>query len=221
MDFRVIRILLLVFFAFVISKDLPNDIRWVVKSNEYKMICEQTYMFAWDKVHDEIHSNRSNLKLAVIMDLDETVLDNSDYQIDFLVKNNASYTPKSWDSWVLEERASLVPGAKDFILEIKKHNIQIIYISNRMESRLEETKNNMKKLDILFGNEIFLLRRDKADKKTIRRKAVYDNSNRIGSSGPYKIIAYFGDAMGDFPNSEKTDFGKNQFIFPNPMYGKW
>ena len=143
MDFRVIK-LFLVFFSFVISKDLPNDIRWVVKSNEYKMICEQTYMLAWERVHAEIHGNSSNVKLAVIMDLDETVLDNSGYQIDYLVKNNESYTPESWDRWVEEERASLVPGAKDFILELKKHDVQIIYISNRMESRLEETKNNLK-----------------------------------------------------------------------------
>ena len=220
MDFRVIK-LFLVFLSFVVSKDLPNDIRWVVKSNEYKMICEQTYMLAWERVHAEIHGNSSNVKLAVIMDLDETVLDNSGYQIDYLVKNNESYTPESWDRWVVEERASLVPGSKDFILELKKHDVQIIYISNRMESRLEETKNNMKQLDILFGNEIFLLRKDRADKKTIRRKAVFDNSNRIGASGPYQVIAYFGDAMGDFPDSDKTNFGKNQFIFPNPMYGKW
>ncbi len=221
MDFKLIRIFLLVFFSFIIAKNLPNDIKWVVKSDEYKMICEQTYMIAWDKLHSEIHSSELSYKLAVVMDLDETVLDNSDYQIDYLVKNKTSYTPDSWDQWVLEERARLVPGAKNFILELKKHDVQIIYISNRMEKRLEETKSNMKKLGILFGDEIFLLRKDRADKKTIRRQAVYDNSNRIGASGPYNVIAYLGDAMGDFPESEKIRFGKNQFIFPNPMYGKW
>jgi len=219
MDFKLIKILLL--FSLIGAQDLPNDIRWVVNSKEYSMTCEQTYTLAWDVLHTEIHNNKSIDKIAVIMDLDETVLDNSDYQIDYLVKNNESYTPESWDKWVVEERAKLVPGSKDFILELKKHNVQIIYISNRMDNRLQETKNNMKKLGILFGDEIFLLRKDRADKKTIRRKAVYDNSSRIESSGPYKVIAYFGDAMGDFPCLEKSRFGKNQFIFPNPMYGKW
>ena len=64
---------------------LPNDIRWVTNSNEYKILCEQIYKNAWDNLSQEL-KNASD-QSAIIMDLDETVLDNSDYQVGLTEKN--------------------------------------------------------------------------------------------------------------------------------------
>ena len=52
---------------------LPNDIRWVTNSNEYKILCEQTYKNAWDNMSDEL--KKASSQSAIIMDLDETVLE--------------------------------------------------------------------------------------------------------------------------------------------------
>ena len=199
------------------NRKLPNDIRWVVNSDEYKLLCEQTYNEAISTL-DDIIINTSNLEsAAIIIDLDETVLDNSQYQ----VKNfheGKSFNMKSWAKWVNQSEADLVPGVKRFIEFIRKKNIQIIFISNRMHKRLNATKKNLKKLNVFNKNDIYLLRLDKSDKKYIRRNEVVTGNNRMKKHGSFNIIMSVGDQMGDF-DLEKEDI-KN-IILPNPMYGKW
>ena len=154
------------------------------------------------------------------MDLDETVLDNSDYQVDLFDKNQ-TFNMDSWAKWVEKEEAKLVPGVQKYINHLRKNNIQIIFISNRMHARLKSTKNNMKKLGIFSEHDIYLLRKDKSDKKQIRRNEVFSTTGRMNEFNEFTVIQYLGDAMGDF-NSKKYDrFGVDQFILPNPMYGKW
>ena len=208
-------------FSFIFSQEIdeiPNDVKWVTKSKEYKTLCEQIYFNAWNSIKKEVNSSKEPV---IIMDLDETVLDNSKYQIE-LFKKSEKYHPKSWNKWVEKEEADLVPGAKKFILNFKKKkNAKIIFLSNRDNSTLISTINNMKKLGILFEDDIFLLKKNSKDSKIERRKEVFSGNNRMKKYGPKKIIAYFGDALGDFPEDEKYKFGVNNFIFPNPMYGKW
>ena len=198
---------------------LPNDVRWVVKSSEYKILSNQIYENAW--------ANLSNIfgladsKSCIVMDLDETVLDNSKYQID-LVHKGESYNPESWSEWVNLEMAELVPGAKDFIDKLRQTNVKIIFLSNRMHKNLDPTLSNMKKLDIVSSDDIFLLRLDKKDKKNIRRNEIIHGIDRLSKIGPLEILAYFGDAKHDFPDvDDYYAFGKNMYMFPNPMYGKW
>ena len=154
------------------------------------------------------------------MDLDETVLDNSDYQVE-LYNKNEQYNPDSWDEWVVKEDAKLVPGAYDYISFLRNHNIQIIFISNRMHKRLQETKNNMLELGVYSDNDIYLLRLDRADKKTIRRAEIFNSTGRMKGFKQFEIIQYLGDAIGDFEVDNLDRFGLDQFVFPNPMYGKW
>ena len=195
------------------STNLPNDVRWVVNSSEYEKLCRQIYSNAIYDISKIFIDGNS----AIIMDLDETVLDNSQYQIE-LHEKEESFTMKSWAKWVVRAEAKLVPGAKEFFDYIRKMNIQIIFISNRMNERLASTIRNMKKLGIYNKQDMYLLRLDKQDKKYIRRDEVYTGTGRMKFHGPKNIVAYFGDAMGDFP--EDQNLGK-QYIFPNPMYGKW
>ena len=216
---RLIVLILLLSVSGLYSNKLPNDIRWVVKSDEYSSLTEQIYNMAWVKIKKKIKKCKKE-NLAIIMDLDETVLDNSGYQL-YLTEQGEQYTPATWDEWVVKQQAKLVPGAYDFIKKVQSKNIQLIYISNRMDARVEETKNNMESLGVLSEDDIFLLRIDKADKKTVRREEVYSQTGRMEGKSSYKIIAYFGDAMGDFPTNKTSNFGNEYFIFPNPMYGKW
>ena len=200
------------------DQNLPNDVKWVTSSNEYIALCEQIYATAYRSLNDVFQQTK---KPVIIMDLDETVLDNSQYQVELSIKK-ATYNEATWNQWVNKESAELVPGAKDFILQYKKYkHARIIYISNRNHITLEATKNNMKQLGIYFEDDIFLLRKNKADTKVVRRKEVFNGTNRMSTYGPQKVLAYFGDAMGDFPIDSSYKFSINKFIFPNPMYGKW
>ena len=96
------------------------------------------------------------------MDLDETVLDNSDYQVG-LTEKNESYNPESWSVWVNLEEAKLVPGAKTFIDSVRTTETKLIFLSNRMAKNELPTMNNMIALDIYEEDDIFLLRIDKPD----------------------------------------------------------
>ncbi|MBI73097.1 MAG: hypothetical protein CMG61_06845 [Candidatus Marinimicrobia bacterium] len=208
--------LFILVFNFLLSEKLPNDIRWVVKSDEYEMICIQTYDLAKSRLK-EIYLESDDISgKAIIMDLDETILNNSQYQVE-ISRKGETFNMKSWAKWVNRSEASLVPGAKEFIDLARDIGIQLIFISNRMDKRLDSTKKNMKSLNIFSDDDIYLLRLDRKDKKTIRRNEVFKGENRMSEYGPFDVVMYFGDAMGDF---EEKDF-YNNFIFPNPMYGKW
>ena len=198
---------------------LPNDVRWVTNSSEYQLLCEQTYYNAWNNLSTTLKTADS--QTAIVMDLDETVLDNSKYQIG-LVKKNQSYNPESWSLWVNLKEAELVPGAKQFIDSVRTTNVRIIFLSNRMAKNELPTMENMKTLNIYETDDIFMLRIDKPDKKHIRRSEIINGTGRISEIGPLKVLAYFGDARHDFPDPDDYyKFGYNMFMFPNPMYGKW
>ncbi len=221
---KIIFFLISFYTTFIFAK-LPNDVRWVRESKEYVALCNQVYANAIDKLKDTISPNNYSLNIinnnyAVVMDLDETVLDNSVYQVE-LYNKNEKYNPDSWDEWVIKEDAKLVPGAYDYISFLRNHNIQIIFISNRMHKRLQETKNNMLELGVYSDNDIYLLRLDRSDKKTIRRAEIFNSTGRMKGFKQFEIIQYLGDAIGDFEVDNLDRFGLDQFVFPNPMYGKW
>ena len=202
----------------IASKKLPNDIRWVTESKEYASLCIQTYQLAQSVVLPKLKPDKPNL--AIVMDLDETVLDNSRYQVE-RAKLDLGFTQESWSEWVRRKEAGLVPGAKTFIDKTRAFSVRLVFISNRMDYNLDPTRKNLAKLGVLSPDDIFLLRRNKEDTKEKRREEVFTGKGRMSEVGPLEVVAYFGDAMGDFPSLAKEDFGETKFILPNPMYGKW
>ena len=163
---------------------------------------------------------KSSGNLAVVVDLDETVLNNSLYQVERW-KSGLSFTQDSWSDWVKREEAKLVSGAKDFLIAVRKKGVRVIFLSNRMNNNLKPTQGNLEALGVLDPSDLFLLRENKSDTKEIRRKEVLEGTGRMKEVGPLKVIGYVGDQMGDFPNDRIDDFGKINFLLPNPMYGKW
>lgn len=217
---------ILIFFLFLIAsvftvgeEKLPNDVRWVRQSEEYKVLCRQSFREASSAIFKTAMAKKGTGNLAVVVDLDETVLDNSLYQVERW-KSDLSFTQDSWSDWVNRKSAGLVPGAKMFLASVRKHGVRIIFLSNRMETNLEPTKRNLQALGVLAPKDLFLLRRDKADTKEIRRKEVFNGVGRMKQVGPLQVIGYVGDQMGDFPNDRSED-QKKYFLLPNPMYGKW
>ena len=200
------------------EKLLPNEIRWIRESKEYESLCRQIYTHAKEKIDGIAKDSDSNL--AVVIDLDETVLDNSQYQVE-RSRSGLRFTQESWSKWVQRREAGLVPGAKDFLKRARELGLKIVFLSNRMHSNLNPTKENLKALGVLDPSDIFLLRRNKADTKEIRRNEVLQGKGRLKGLGSLKVVAYLGDQMGDFPSGKNMEIGTNIFVFPNPMYGKW
>ena len=194
-------------------------LNWMTKSNEYKAVCLQTYANAWEKV--ETAAKTESDTWAIVMDLDETVLDNSGYQRYLEVKNEA-YSQESWEVWVLKEEASLVPGAKEFISKIRAlPRSRLIFISNRYARNTEPTRRNLQKLGVARDNDIYLLRANREDTKANRRKEVFSGTDRMKKHGAFKVLAWFGDAAHDVPDDPKLKWGTHKFMLPNPVYGNW
>lgn len=197
---------------------LPNDVRWVTQSSEYSSVCEQIYNSASLVLQNQFEGVD---RPVIVMDLDETVLNNVQYQVELFEKSE-TYNPTSWNAWVNKELATAVPGAKSFIIDFKeKYEGRIVFISNRDASTLKATRNNLDNLGLLFEDDVFLLRKDKRDTKIVRRNEVIEGIGRMQSYGPNSVLAYFGDQIIDFPNDTSFVFSLNKFIFPNPIYGKW
>ena len=197
---------------------LPNDVRWVTQSSEYSSVCEQIYNSASLVLQNQFEGVD---RPVIVMDLDETVLNNVQYQVELFEKSE-TYNPTSWNAWVNKELATAVPGAKSFIIDFKeKYEGRIVFISNRDASTLKATRNNLDNLGLLFEDDVFLLRKDKRDAKIVRRNEVIEGIGRMQSYGPNSVLAYFGDQIIDFPNDTSFVFSLNKFIFPNPIYGKW
>jgi len=202
------------------EEKLPNDIRWIRQSTEHRTLCEQLFRQATVAILRKVKTEKNSDNLAVVVDLDETVLDNSLYQVERW-KAGLSFTQDSWSEWVNREETGLVPGAKEFLKALRKKGVRVVFLSNRMNHNLEPTRENLRLLGVLDPDDLFLLRLDKNDLKEVRRKEVTDGTGRMKKIGPLNVIGYVGDQMGDFPSGQKKEFGKTNFLLPNPMYGKW
>jgi len=202
------------------EEKLPNDIRWIRQSTEHRTLCEQLFRQATVAIIRKVKTEKNSDNLAVVVDLDETVLDNSLYQVERW-KAGLSFTQDSWSEWVNREETGLVPGAKEFLKALRKKGVRVVFLSNRMNHNLEPTRENLRLLGVLDPDDLFLLRLDKNDLKEVRRKEVTDGTGRMKKIGPLNVIGYVGDQMGDFPSGQKKEFGKTNFLLPNPMYGKW
>lgn len=199
---------------------------FVQSAAEYKAQCHQAYNTASYRLIEKLEGY-SGSKPAVVLDLDETVLDNSLYA-GFQINNGLPYTPESWKSWTEKALATVVPGADDFLHLADSLNVTLLYVSNRRVNELEDTKKNMEALGLpQLADSNFYLREEESEKET-RRTQIADEG--------YDVLLYCGDQLGDFDrfwddaenedrnarvHDQKHKFGTDYIIVPNPIYGIW
>lgn len=219
---------------------------WVQTSAEYVACCLQTYQLAGDQIErDAARGAETQSKLApefrnrppcVVMDLDETVLDNGTYQT-FLYDSGKSHSTELFSEFVTKNHQSirLVPGAGDFIRKAESLGLTVIYITNRPEALREATIETLAQWGVNTdglkpADSVRLLMKRNDSNKTPRRNLVREQ---------YTIVALFGDQLTDFaeefayerdasPESLRAAvreyrrlWGKQWFILPNPVYGDW
>lgn len=199
---------------------------WFQKSAEMRAIYYQSYNLAKMIVDNKITTLAKNQKKAVILDIDETVLDNSPFEVNCIETGNG-YSKKTWNEWTQLSQAKALPGAVDFTNYAKGKGLDVFYISNRSEDELAVTMKNMKELNFpCVDSAHFLLKTTESGKK--QRRAIVAKD--------YKIILLIGDNLTDYSeiyekrnqnlafdivDKNKVDFGTKFIILPNPMYGEW
>lgn len=200
-------------------------VNWMQQSGEYQAIALQTFKFATSAFQQAalkgVHSP------AVIVDLDETMIDNSAYQA-WAAQQQVPFTDATWSQWTHAKQALAIPGAVDFARYIDSHGGTIFYVSNRAEQDRQVTADNLRTLGFPgVSAETLLLNTSSSNKQ-----ARFDS---IGARG-YQVVVYVGDNLNDFgqvtwhkdnvqrrefvaQNREK--FGTEFFVLPNPSYGDW
>ena len=210
-------------------------------SAEYKANTYQVYASAKKNIDQALedrswtalvnqNKNYEDLPPAIILDIDETVLDNSEHQVRS-IKNGTNY-PIGWKEWVSEESASALPGVKEFLTYAKAKGIKIFYVTNRTHDLEEYTRNNVKALGLPLDNDVdvLLMKNEKGwtSDKTSRRDLIKKD---------YRVIQIFGDQLDDFIPLKDTAssvnnrkelidqyadmWGEKWYMLINPMYGEW
>lgn len=171
-----------------------------------------------------------NLPPAIVLDIDETVLDNSPLQAR-LVKKGLDFDGLEWAEWVHEAQARPVEGAVEFVRQARARKVQVIYLSNRSRSQEPPTQRNLQKVGLLPqpSDDAVLSRFEKRtwrDDKSSRRRYVAQK---------YRILLLIGDDFNDFVSGAKSRlperrklmqkhlgmWGKKWIVVPNPLYGSW
>jgi len=200
---------------------------WQQASAESRALQYQAYKLARLTLDRDLRLHRkSNLKRAVVVDVDGTVLDNSRYQAELIV-NRQSFTSASWIEWCNRAKASAIPGAVDFLRYAATRGVRVLYVTNRRETEKAGTITNLKQLGFPdVSDETVVVRTDVSSKEP-RRQSIRRR---------YRIVLLFGDNLSDFSNAfedkppkERTavveaareKFGTEFIVLPNPMYGDW
>ncbi len=215
--------------------NLPRDIKYVRHSVEYAALCQQVYNSAWPVVKRAALAEDRNW--AVILDVDETVLDNSQYAVE-LARKNTTHNREMWNDWVRREQAPAIHGVKAFLDSVRSlgPKAHIVYLTNRRFFNEEPTISNLQKLGLWQDGDTMLTKKGDDDAKQDRRRCVETGAGRCEKNGPLQIIALFGDNIRDFMPMQGMEtateyresklasdprWGRKFFMLPNPTYGSW
>jgi len=217
------------------THEMLNAALWRQSSAEYPAIARQTYRLArlnldqaladpqWSAALEQT-GDSTNLPTAIIADLDETILDDTSYEVR-IIRWLGSYSPESFADWCQDENAPAIPGAREFLDYAVAHGVTVFYYSARRASLRECTTRNLQYLQLPFPDESHLLLADGKSK----------SDYRAGVAEHYRILLLLGDNLEDFVTGSRTDpsvrskltdrymqrWGREWIVFPNPMYGHW
>ena len=202
-----------------------NAMLWHQTSGEYRALCYQAFNLAKLRI-DETLRNPSNKKPAVIVDIDETMLDNSPYNANLIV-NGGSFSQTTWKAWTEGANATAVPGAVEFMNYAVSKGADVFYLSNRKLEEKDGTLANLIRLGFPQADDAHILLRTESGGKEKRRMKVAET---------HEVILLCGDNLNDFTDifekkniaerfegveKLKDQWGKKFIVLPNPIYGDW
>lgn len=201
---------------------------WMRRAAEYRALCYQAYNGALSRVETAVQERegKHDKPIAVVVDCDETVLDNTGYFAASVAAGNGVLNGNWWRSHVVGKISPAMPGAKDFLDALHALGAEVFYVTNRSAAyNYDGTKANLESLGFPNVDDAHLLLLTDTGSKQARFAKIAET---------HEIVAYLGDNYGDFPlasgdssarktavDAAKEDWGRRYFMLPNPIYGSW
>lgn len=222
--------------------DMLLSTLWTQRSVEYKGNALTVFALArirldealadknWTASPAEQKADYQGLPPAVILDVDETLVDNSRYQV-WMLRNNQTFSTKTWNQFCAAQVSTAIPGALEFTKYADSKGVKIFYITNRGAETEKDTRENMAKLGFPLGGNVdtFLMQGEKPEwggAKGVRRAVVTKD---------YRVLLNIGDNFGDFDDRYRTSeadrakafesdmayWGRQWLMIANPTYGSF
>jgi acid phosphatase len=222
--------------------DLLNATLWMQRSVEYKANSMGAFVLArirleqaladenWTGAPAEQTGAYQKLPPAVVLDLDETLIDNSRFQA-WMVLNDKTFSPPVWTQFVNAQVTEAIPGAVDFTKFAESKGVKVFYISNRTVEEEPATRANMERLGFPMGGnvDVFLTTKKQPDWTSAK------GTRRAFVAKDYRVLLNLGDNFGDFVDSYRTSeeermkvfeenrerWGREWIMLANPAYGSF
>ena len=223
--------------------DLLNAVLWMQRSVEYKGNSEGAFALArlrldqaladrtWTAAPAEQTGDFGDKPPAIVLDLDETALDNSNYQA-WMIKAGRTFEQKTWTEYVKSETSVAIPGAVEFVRYADSRGVKVFYVSNRLaEGEEEPTRELAKKLGFPDGGnvDVFLTTKKKPDWTSAK------GTRRAFIAKDYRVVLNLGDNFADFTDeyrgseadrlkvyeANRGRWGREWIVLANPAYGSF
>jgi len=216
------------------EEGLTNSLLWAVAwkqtAAEYSALCHQAYNLARMRLDLALQSRQPGDKpLAVITDMDETILHASSYWGRLVEENIDFFDDAMWDEWIPKNLITAVPGAVDFLKYCETQSVEVFYVTSRNqgERTYEYALTHLKFLEFPYADsEHLIVYRDTSDKTPARDKI----------SAAFEVALLIGDNLNDFRRDyylkdiderialmerDRDDWGTKFILLPNPTDGHW
>ena len=208
---------------------LVNATLYAQTAAEYQAAARQTYANARLAL-DAALAEPSPRPPAIILDLDETVLDNSRYAVQSIRRGETFQFDEQWTAWVSQSAASAMPGAAEFLAYAVSRGVTPFYITNRTADMEAATQRNLSRLGIPASTDTLLLRGERPEWNTTDK-----TPRRAYVASSHRVLLLLGDDLNDFIAAsgksvaerdaviEQTaaNWGTRWFIVPNAIYDSW
>lgn len=224
------------------ASDMLLATLWTQRAIEYKANALTVFTLArirldealadksWTAAPGEQKGDYQGLPPSVILDVDETLIDNSRYQV-WMLKNNQSFSTRTWNEFCAAQISTAIPGAVEFVKYADSRGVKVFYITNRDAVTEKDTRENMQKLGFPMGGNVdtFLMQNEQPGWGSAK------SSRRAVVTKDYRVLLNIGDNFGDFDDryrgseadrikayeADMPYWGKQWLMIANPTYGSF
>jgi len=213
-----------------IENNLMMAMAWKQTAAEFRALYHQGFNIARMRVEIALAQKQDDsLPLAIISDVDETLLLANDYWGYLITQRQDFFDDASWDRWIEENRAVASPGALEFLNFCVSNSVEIFYVTNRDqgETTVQLAIENLNAVGFPLADTAHLrVLRESSNKELVQQRIRED----------YEVVALLGDNLNDFARryystdidqrmslmeQDKDRYGRDYILFPNPTDGHW